>query len=503
MTGKHINKSQIKLFMELRNQQNTQVLAAAKTGISLRSAQRLEANLESPLKSIAHNKHNLKDPFKDIWESILVPLLEKNPKLQAITLLRYAQDFDPEKYPDNLLRTLQRRVQHWKAIHGPEKEIMFLQNHPPGWQGLSDFTDCRELRVVLAGEPFPHLIYHFWLPFSTWEYTFVITGGESYPALAEGLQGALWALGGVPSTHRTDSLSAAYKNLSKEASQDFTKAYHDFCQHYSMEPTRNNKGVKHENGSVETSHRHLKSRLDQTLMIRGNRDFTTIEEYRIFVNDIASRHNKGILYLLEEERKFLKPLPNIKTRDFDVEFVRVSSSSIITVRQVRYSVPSRLIGMQLKVHIYDDLLECFLGSTHVNTLKRLRWNKGSRPRLIDYRHLVESLSRKPQAFRRYIFRDELYPTNIFKSAWEILDKELDQRSACSNYVGLLKLSTEYGEEFISKLLNKLIDEGKIPRVTELKELLPQKPQSRVRVEVDSREPKSYEELLITSTGEIQ
>jgi hypothetical protein len=177
-------------------------------------------------------------------------------------------------------------------------------------------------------------------------------------------------------------------------------------------------------------------------MIRGNREFSSLDEYRMFVNDVTARHNKGILHLLEEERKYLKPLPNTKTRDFDVEFVRVTSSSIITLRQVRYSVPSRLIGMQLKVHVFDDRLECFLGTTHVAALKLLRWNRGSRPRSIDYRHVIESLSRKPQAFRHYIFRDELYPTDVFRSAWEILDKKLDERSACKAYVGLLTHLTE-------------------------------------------------------------
>ena len=215
----------------------------------------------------------------------------------------------------------------------------------------------------------------------------------------------------------------------------------------------------------------------------------------MFVNDVTARHNKSILHLLEEERKYLKPLPNTKTRDFDVEFVRVASSSIITVRQVRYSVPSRLIGMQLKVHVFDDRIECFLGTAHVAALKRLRWNRGSRPRSIDYRHLIESLSRKPQAFRHYIFRDELYPTDIFRKAWEILDKKLDERSACRAYVILLKLASVNGEECISKLISKLIDEGKIPHPNEFKTLFPVKDSPRVHVEVDSREPKSYEELL--------
>ena len=273
MTGKRINKYQIKLFMEHRKQNHSQALAAAKAGFSLRSAQRIETNDKTdPSKFNEIRSGNSNDPFKDIWDSILVPLLEKNPKLLATTLLQQAQDIDPTKYSDKLLRTLQKRVQRWKAVHGPEKEIIFLQNHPPGRQCFSDFTNCDELQITIKGVAFPHLIYHFWLSFSTWEYASVIRGGESYPALAENLQAALWALGGVPLTHRTDSLSAAYKNLSNEACEDFTKAYQEFCNHYFIEPTRNNKGVSHENGSIEVSHRHMKRRMDQALMIRGSRE---------------------------------------------------------------------------------------------------------------------------------------------------------------------------------------------------------------------------------------
>lgn len=496
MSGKQLNNNQREMYMNYRTQGMTQKLAAAKAGFSVRSAKRLEAQKKKsvvPKKPVP--KENSKDPFKDVWEGELVPLLEKNPKLQAISLLQHLQDAAPGQFHDKLLRTLQRRVQKWKAIYGPEKEVMFLQEHPPGWQGLSDFTNCDELEVTINSIPFPHLIYHFWMAYSTWEYAFVITGGESYTALASGLQGALWELGGVPTTHRTDSLSAAYKNLSKESSEDFTKAYKEFCEHYSMEPTRNNKGVKHENGSVESSHRHLKSRLNQALMILGSRDFSSLEEYRAFVNERTSKHNHGILHLLTEERKFLKPLPKTQTRDFDVEIVRVSTASIVTIRQVRYSVPSKLIGRQLKAHIFDDHIECFLALTCVITLKRLRWRKGTRPRIIDYRHLIESLSRKPQAFRRYIFRDDLFPSHAFKATWEVLDRGLDDRTACRYYVAILKLAAEHGEDLVSWHLEKFLAAGSLPKPILFEALFPSKRPHEVDVKVDSRDPQSYDQLL--------
>ncbi len=504
MTGKWITEQQKRIYMKKRKQGDTQELAAAKADFSIRSAKRIDANKHRKSNRKIIKKSNPRDPFKEVWETDLVPLLEINPKLQAVTLLRHLQDLYEDKYPDKLLRTLQRRVQVWRGVYGPEKEIIFRQNHPPGWQGLTDFTNCNELKVTIAGADFNHLLYHFWLPFSTWEYAFVITGGESYPALAEGLQGALWALGGVPQTHRTDSLSAAYKNLSKETKEDFTKAYEEFCKHYSMEPTRNNKGVKHENGSVEVSHYHLKSRLDQALMIRGSRDFKSVEDYRDFVNDQVARHNGRIHHLIKEERAFLKPLPKFKTQDFDVDFVRVATTSIVTIRQVRYSVPSKLIGMQLKAHVYDDRIECFLGCTRVITLERLRWKGGTRPNSINYRHLIGTLSRKPQAFRNYRFRDNLFPTFAFKTAWEYLDSQLDDRSACKEYVAILKLAADNEESLISRHLEKLIESKILPRASEVESLLSiEKPVTDIKVTIKHSELESYNKLLNLKTGENQ
>lgn len=504
MTGKWITNQQKRLYMEKRHHGDSQELAAAKSGISTRSAQRIHSENPRKQKENPQAKENPRDPFLDVWETDLTPLLENNPRLQATTLLFHLQDLYASKYHDNLLRTLQRRVQNWKAIHGPEKEIIFRQNHPPGWQGLSDFTHCNDLNVTINSQGFPHLLYHFRLAFSGWEYAFVITGGESYPALAEGLQGALWALGGAPQTHRTDSLSAAYKNLPKSAHQDFTKAYEDFCKHYSMEPTRNNKGVKHENGTIEVSHYHLKNKIDQALMIRDSRDFDSIENYRNFVGEQVTKRNCRIQHLLEEEREFLKPLPKFKTQDFHIESVGVPTTSVITIRQVRYSVPSKLIGMKLKAHIYDDHIECFLGATKVISLKRLRWNKGARPNLIDYRHLIVGLSRKPQAFRNYRFRDELFPTYAFKKTWEMLDSELDERAACKEYVAILKLAAENQESEISRCLEKLIEAKTLPRASTIEELLSiEKPSSNIKVIVEQRDIKSYNQLLSSQKGENQ
>lgn len=241
--------------MESRNKGVAQLTAAAKAGFCERTAIRLEKG--SHVREHRKRHGSADDPFAIVWKTELVPLLERDPLITPITLLRDLQERYPTEYPDKLLRTLQRRVRDWKALYGHDKERIFRQEHPPGFQGISDFTDCDSLRVTIEGSALPHLLYHFRMPFSGWAYAFVVLGGESYAALSEGFQNALWQLGGVPETHRTDSLSAAFKNLQISTQEDITKAYNEMLTSYGIRATRNNRGVSHENGAIETAHRHL------------------------------------------------------------------------------------------------------------------------------------------------------------------------------------------------------------------------------------------------------
>jgi transposase InsO family protein len=498
MTNRKITIEQVGLYMKNRKAGDIQTVAAAKAGISVRSAKRIDKGRFSKDKLV--HVDNVRDPLHKVWKSELVPILEKDPHLRAITLLEELQDRYPEEYPDSLLRTIQRRVQNWKSLHGPTKERMFLQEHPPGWQSISDFTNCDDLNVTILGQSLPHLLYHFRMPFSSWAYAFVILGGESYPALSTGFQNALWELGGVPKTHRTDSLSAAYKNLSKIAQEDFTKAYDELCAHYDVEPTRNNKGVKHENGSIESPHRHLKEKIDQKLRLRGSRDFCLIEEYRRFVDDVVKKKNSRIHTKLREERKHLKALPKHRTRDYDTESVLIPSTGIITIRQAYYAVPSRLIGSTLTVHIHDDRLECFLATTYVITFKRLRWGKsGPRPRNIDYRLVIPELVRKPQAFRNYVFRDDLFPNDAFRRTWSLLDSQLDKRVACKEIVQILKLAADGYEERITQELQKLLREQYVPRLSDLQAHLKICRTITPVVRVDECDLASYDDLLKQAT----
>jgi len=444
MPGQKITQKQIGLYMTHRKKGYSQAASAAKAGFCERSAR----NIEKRGGKAAQKKRRWRtrpDPFGDVWGKELAPMLQKEPKLQARTLLDLLQNKYEGKYPGNKLRTLERRVREWRAKYGPEKEVIFRQNHPPGRQGLSDFTCANSLKVMINGKAFDHILYHFRLAFSGWEYASVILGGESFTALSEHLQNALWQCGGAPATHRTDSLSAAFKNLSSKAKEDLTADYEEMSAHYGMEPTRNNKGKSQENGTIESSHRHLKNRLNQSLLLRGSRDFESLEEYRQLVRETVERHNRRIHKSYLEELAHLTSLPEAKTTDYSEERVKVTNSSTIRVKSIIYSVPSRLIGMTMKVHLYDDRLECFLGGDLVLRQERQRRGKHHVSQ-IDYRHLIGQLSQKPGAFANYIYKEACFPTLAFRQAYEYLEDKHGTRRACHEYVGILKLASQGDRE---------------------------------------------------------
>ena len=261
--------------MESR-QTNDPAVAAAKAGFSRATAYRIEADPRLPSQKKQERGRRRPDPLAAVWDGEVVPMLEAAPGIRAVAVFGEIVRRHPE-LGEGVRRTLERRIRRWRALNGPEQDVIFRQEPPPGRMGLSDFTDVAELGVHVAGEPLAHRLYHFRLAFSGFEHAHVVLGGESYVALAEGLQNALWALGGVPQLHRSDSLSAAFRNLDRDASEDQTKRYEALCAHYRMTPTRNNPGIAHENGSIESPHGHLKKVIEDDLLLRGSRDFADLD----------------------------------------------------------------------------------------------------------------------------------------------------------------------------------------------------------------------------------
>jgi len=286
----------------------------------------------------------------------------------------------------------------------------------------------------------------------------VIQGGESFSALSEGLQEALWRLGGSTKEHRTDSLSAAFKNISKDSIDDLTQRYKDFCAHYSMLPTRNNKGVSHENGSIESPHGHLKRRIKQSLDIRGSFDFESIDRYEQWLDSVVSSHNNRNAKKFKFERPYLQDLPAYKTTDFEEHVVCVSSSSTFKLKRVTYSIPSRLIGEKIRVLVYQRYIECYLGSAKVFTSERGKPVNNRRCRLINYKHIIGSLIKKPQAFRHSRIRDDILPSMEYKKIWSHVNQVMDARSACKFIVGIMYLASKYDcEKSLAESVISIID----------------------------------------------
>ena len=498
MPGEWITSRQVERYMKARKKGYSQENAAAKAGISERSGRSIEQGKRiDPIKKERHWRTR-PDPLSPAWENELKAMLEQTPNLQAITLLEHLQTKYPEEYPDSVWRTLQRRVKTWQALQGPEKEVMFSQTHEPGRQGLSDFTMLKKVSITIAGKPFDHLLYHFRLAYSHWSSMKVIQGGESYTAMAEGLTEALQKLGGAPKEHRTDSLSAAFKNLSKESQEDMTTRYDALCQHYGMTATRNNRGKGHENGSVESTHGHVKRRIEQALLLRGNSDFKSIEAYQTFIDEVVTQANKRNAKAIHLERAALLPLPNARAADYSELRVVVRCSSTIDVRRVTYTVPSRLQGEVLTVRVYDDRLVCFLGNQHVIDLQRIYPpNNKTRERQVDYRHVIHSLARKPQAFRYSRLRDNLLPSATYRSIWEAVDQAMSPKDACKFIVGLLQLAALNDcENSLGEAVLAALNEGKSLSLTSFQKQFCKNPDNLCQdVEINHPSLENYNQLI--------
>ena len=384
MPGKRITDHQVHKYKQHRNKLS-QVASAAKAGVSERSARRIEGAQSLPSQRPARGWRTREDPLSTVWDSEVIPLLQTDARLNAVTLLEELQRRYPGQWDASVLRTLQRRIRLWRAKFGAEREVYFAQEHPPGRQGISDFTVADELNVEIDGVVFTHRLYQFALAYSGWRHVTVIDTGESFIALSTGLQAALWALGGVPEEHRTDSLSAAFNNLAEQ--EELTKRYAELCRHYGLRATRCNPGQSNENGSIESRNNTLKTALEQALCLRGSRSFDTRPDYETFVDTIVQRMNTRAAKFLVTERAMLKPLPVRRTAEFEEIPARVSKYAIFNLKGALYSVPSQLIGHRLMVRQYAQHVECWLGGHCVLSLPRARPGGGQRAaRAIDYRH---------------------------------------------------------------------------------------------------------------------
>ena len=434
------------------------------------------------------------DAFVSVWEEVKEKL-EVNPGLEAKTLFQYLQRKYPGQFADGQLRTLQRRVKQWRGLYGPPKEVYFPQIHKPGQLCESDFTNMGSLGVTIGGQPFDHLLYHFVLTYSNWE-SGSICYSESFESLSEGLQGALWRLGGVPRAHKTDKLSAAVQK--PNCAEEFTSRYRALLNHYGMEGQKANASSPHENGDVEQSHYRFKDAIDQALMLRGSRDFSSSQEYGKFLDKVFEQLNYGRQGRLAEELKVLRPLPIGRLESFKRLTVRVGRSSTIRVYNNMYSVDSRLIGEKVQIRVYADHIELWYGQRRVETMARLR---GDGKHRIEYRHIIDWLVRKPGAFDNYRYREDLFPTHRFRMAWDYLKEQRPAR-ASKEYLKILQLAARESETGVDNALRVLIDQEQPISFEAIQEMI--SGQDRVipptDITIDEVDLSSYDVLLNVEEG---
>ncbi|HCA35025.1 MAG TPA: IS21 family transposase [Gammaproteobacteria bacterium] len=487
--------------MQHRQNGASQDVAAAKAGVSVRSGRRIEKSIIKPRPKTERDWRTREDPLAAVWETELLPLLESEPKLTGTTLLDYLQESYPEHYDQSILRTLQRRIKQWRALHGPEREVIFRQQAVVAQQGFSDFTHP-DNPVTIQSKPFKHLLYQFRLAYSGWRSVTVVQGGESYAALATGLQRALQRAGGSPAEHRTDSLSAARNNRQNV----WTDAYRELCEHYQMTPTRNNLGQSHENGVVECANGSLKKRLAQQFLLRGHSDFDSVEAYQDFIDHITDKLNHRNRSRVLEEHAALQSLPEFAAAEYQTLNLKVTRSSTIEVRRVVYTVPSRLIGESVQIRLHHDKLVLFVGQQPALTLPRVYPRPGeSRARCVNYQHVIRSLASKPQAFRYSQLRDDLLPDDNYRQLWQLADKHLEAREACKWIVTTLRLAFEYDDE--QSLGEDLLAEAQAGRFASITEIQSRYLSGNPDIEFSTSSQHalvSYDELLSSiSREEVQ
>jgi hypothetical protein len=465
------------------------VTAATKAGMGEKAARKyLRSGLLPSQMKEPRDWRTREDPFADVWPEAEA-LVKDAPRLEALTIFQELQRRYPGQFQDGQLRTLQRRIRIWRGLYGPDSEVFFPQIHQPGIQAQSDFTTMNALEVTLGGLRFPHLLYHLVLPYSNWEYVQVCFS-ESFESLSAGIQNALWFLGRVPAGHhRTDNLSAA--TFKGEERREFNEAYTALMRHYGMKPTKNQSGKSHENGDVEQSHYRVKERVDQALLLRGSRDFISRGEYEAFLRKIFCDRNLGRSKRLQEELAVMNPLPAHRLNDYREFTVPVSSWSTIHVAKNAYSVPSRLMKYEVMVRLHAERVEIHFAGQRVVEMERLRGQGKAR---INYRHVIGSLVRKPGAFENYRYREEMFPSTVFRQAYDEIQRD-DPRHASRRYLKILEWAATHSESAMEQSLRLLLDAGEdldFGRLAEMSECPVEKP---LDIHIPLPDMQAYDSLL--------
>lgn len=447
--------AQVRLAMRERAKGRTQEQSAVKANIKSRKTVAKYEKLEQLPSEVQQPRayRTRDDPFSDQWPKV-EQMLAAAPELEAKTLFEWLCEQHPGKYQEGQLRTLQRRIAEWRALHLAQIAVL-AQVHRPGEILQTDGTWLTELGATIAGKPFKHVLIHTVLPYSNWEWG-VVAQSESLLAYQRALQVTLFNLGAVPVYHQTDNSSAVTHQLSAsdEKGREYNLAYLALLKHYGMQPRTIHVGSPEENGDIEAANGALKQALRQHLLLRSNSNFASVADYEHFIAQVMTRRNERRRERLAEELAVMKPLTVPPLESYQECRVRVGRGSMIRVQHNAYSVPTSLIGQMVIVHIHEWHLEVYFRRNLVAKMARL---VGQNQYQLNYRHLVDSLLRKPGGFRDYRYREALFPTVVFRQAWDILNQWHSPRKADLIYLRIVHWAARTLESDVEAALKRLLE----------------------------------------------
>ncbi len=467
-------------------------LAGLKAGMSRKTASKYirDGRLPSDKREPRHWRTR-EDPFEGHWPEIADRLADA-PELEAKALFEDLVERHPESFHAGQLRTFQRRVKQWRAQEGPEKVVFFAQEHRPGEAAQTDFTWCTELAVTIVGAPFGHMLCHMVLPYSNWQWA-TVCHSESMAALRRGVQTALFRLGRVPEFHQTDNSTAATHDLGDgSGNRGFNEEYLALMRHLGMKPRTIQVGEKHQNGDVESLNGALKRRIRQHLLLRGSADFESVEEYERWLWEVLEKANAMRSKRIAEELDVMSVLRVERLVEYQEIDVRVTSWSTIRVKRNTYSVPSRLMRERVRVRMYEDRIEVLHGGVLQLECERLRGEGGSR---INYRHIIWSLVRKPGAFARYRYREDLFPSLTFRKSYDALCAALSQWRADVEYLRTLNLAAETMESSVEEALAGMLEASEVPLAESVKALVAPEEAQVPDIDVPDVDLEGYDSLL--------
>lgn len=449
-------------------------LASMRAGMDRKTARKYVAAGQLPSEMVKERDWRTReDPFADDWPEVEARLVE-SPGLEAKTLFELLVAKRPGRYEPGQLRTLQRRIKVWRAAEGPDKDVVLAQQHRAGEAAQTDFTWTTELAITIAGQLFIHMLCVFTLPFSNWRWATVCLS-ESIAALRKGVQRALFQLGRVPTYHQTDNSTAATHRIpdgksvrAEHGKRPFNEEYAAMMRHFGMTPRTTEVGEKQQNGDAEASNRVLKRSLEQALLVRGSRDFDSVDAWQRFVDEVVRKTNRGQGRRVLEDLAAMRELVVERLPEFDEEDLLVSEWSTVRVKHCSYSVPSRLIGEWVKVRIFEDRIAVrYAGKTELEC-ERLR---GRNLRRIDYRHVIWSLVQKPGGFSRYVYREEMFPSVVFRRAYDAIQTPHHGVKGDLEYLRILHHAATSMEADVEAALSLLLADGKAVTASAVKSMM--------------------------------